>query len=98
MILDYLISYCFFGFGIYTIVFLVLKRYSSFKEKTVFLKFDNATLTTVIIVGIIYLLFWFFGVISFFVEANPEDIQNFQNRISGKYWYGYWFQPFSYVI
>jgi len=98
MILDYLISYCFFGFGIYTIVFLVLKRYSSFKEKTVFLKFDNAALTTVIIAGIIYLLLWIYHIIYFYQNANPEDIHNFQNRISGKYWYGYWFQPLSYVI
>ena len=98
MILDYLISYCFFGFGIYTIVFLILKRFPSFKEKTIFQKFDNAAITAVIIAGIIYLLLWIFGVISFFIEANPEDIQNFQNRISGKYWYGYWFQPISYVI
>ena len=98
MILNYLISYCFFGFGIYTLIFLVLKKFYFFKEKTFFQKFDNAAITIVIIAGLIYLLLWIFGVISFFIEANPEDIHNFQNRISGKYWYGYWFQPLSYVI
>ena len=93
-----MISYCFFGFGIYTIVFLVLKRFPFFKEKYIFQKFDNAAITTVIIAGIIYLLLWIYHIIYFYQNANPEDIHNFQNRISGEYWYGYWFQPLSYVI
>ena len=98
MILDNLISYCFFGFGIYTIFFLIFKRFIFFKGKIAFQKFDSAALTTIIICGIVYLLLWIFGLISFFLEANLEDINRFQNRISGKYCYGYWFQPLSYVI
>ena len=98
MILDNLVSYCFFGFGIYTFIFLVLKRFSSFKNKTAFQNFDKAAIITVIFAGIIYLLLWIYYLIYFYQNTNPEDVHNFQNRISGKYWYGYWFQPLSYVI
>jgi hypothetical protein len=88
----------FFGFGMYSFIWIILKRFSYFKAKKEFYKIDEAAITTIGIVGLLYLLVWIFQIILIFTDSDMETKTGLINRMFGKYAFGYWLQPLFYII
>lgn len=83
-----------FGFGVYSIIVLLIKSMFSESIKIKIEKFDNSACTFIPIIGLIYLLNWL-GIL-FFQFSTIEDsteIYQMKSRLFGLYWFGYWLQP-----
>jgi hypothetical protein len=83
-----------FGFGVYSIIILLIKPIFSDATKIKIEKFDNSACSIIPVMGLIYLLNWL--VTLFFRYNNLEDsveIYQLKSRLFGTYWLGYWLQP-----
>lgn len=85
------------GFGLYSIVFLLFRKFSDKKE---FLNnFDNTAVRFTIFAGIAYGILWLTGLILSFNQIDNEmDKIAFNQRLIGPYWYGYWLQPIFWLL
>lgn len=54
MTIYHFVQYCFFGFGVYNLAYIVLKKSKRLQEKIKFSEIDKAAITTVLICGAIY--------------------------------------------
>ncbi|MFG6688046.1 hypothetical protein ACGK9U_15835 [Mariniflexile sp. HNIBRBA6329] len=85
------------GFGLYSIVFFLFRRFSDKKE---FLNnFDNTAVRFTIFAGITYGILWLTGLfLSYNQIDNEMDKIAFNQRLTGPYWYGYWLQTLFWLL
>jgi len=91
----YLSDILFFGFAIYSFLFIVFKRFAFYKNNHVFPKIEKAAITVVVLAGLLFAAIWFF-----YMGKNllDKDRQSFVQRITGPYGFGYWLPPVLYLI
>ncbi len=85
------------GFGFYSILFFIFKLFSAKKEFII--KFDLSACQTVIYIGIIYAVLWLFGMLIFYFQIEDGiEKTDYLQRLTGKYWFGYWLQPLFWIL
>ena len=97
MNLYHLMQYCFFGFGIYNLFFLILSKIKPLQEKIKFKEIDQAATTTIIICGIIYLINWSFDWIIILNNRESENSKSIINRLNGPYGFAVYSQSLAYI-
>ncbi|VXB67302.1 conserved membrane hypothetical protein [Flavobacterium sp. 9AF] len=95
----YLITqWCFFGFGVYNLIYLLCKHVPFLKKKTNLLAIDKAATTTLIIAGIIYTLVFIKDWVLIFIHSESEENQHLFSRLKGPYGFSLYAQQLSYII
>jgi len=86
----HLIDLCLFaGYGLYTFVWIVVSLF--YRNNLLIKDIDKSANYIVAVSGLIYLMFWIAGLyISF---NDPEQSNNLQHRLSGRYAFGFWLPP-----
>lgn len=88
-----------FGFGVYSILFLISRPMLSEPKKSMMDKFDNSACLIAAFVGAIYLIG---GLASLIIENATVKMQiegfTMKGRLFGKYWIWYWIQPSFYLL
>lgn len=88
-----------FGFGVYSILFLIGRPMLSESKKPIMDKFDNSACLVAAFVGAIYLIG---GLTSLIIEYATLKMQvegfTMKDRLFGKYWIWYWIQPTFYLF
>lgn len=92
------IQWCFFGFGLYNLIYLILKSFAYFRRKIKFDKIDKAARYTIIFLGCLYMLIYVSNWIVIF--SNLDDVENAKmiSRLTGSYGYGLYVQHIYYFI
>lgn len=94
-----LIEAIFTGFGIYSLVYVLIPS-TRFKSKEVLFKnLDEIACITFSIGGLLFLGHWLFSI--YHAMAYPPadlDPSYLKNRMFGPHWYGYWLQPVLYLL
>lgn len=85
----------FIGFGLYSILYLIISQFIKNKTKINFL--DKIAINLVVFAGIIYFLGWIIGLYFTFQEISEEEKQSILNRMFGRYWFGFWLQPILWI-
>ena len=93
-----LMQYCFFGFGIYNLCYLILRKIKPLKDKIKFTAIDQAATKTVIICGLVYLIKWSLDWIFIFIHSDSENSINIFNRLNGPYGFAVYSQQLFYII
>ncbi|OOV25048.1 hypothetical protein BXU11_15980 [Flavobacterium sp. LM5] len=86
----------FIGFGLYSILYLIVSLFIKNKAKINFV--DKIATNLVVFAGIIYFTSWIIGIYFTFQEITEEEKQSVLNRMFGKYWFGYWLQPILWIF
>lgn len=86
----------FIGFGLYSLLYLIVLLFVKNKTKINFV--DKIATDLVVFAGIIYFVGWIIGIYFTFQEITEEEKQNILNRMFGKYWFGYWLQPILWIF
>ncbi len=88
-----------FGFGVYSILFLISRPMLFESKKHILDKFDNSACLVVVFVGAIYLIG---GLTSLIIEYATVKMQiegfTMKDRLFGKYWIWFWIQPTFYLF
>lgn len=88
-----------FGFGVYSIMFLIGRPMLSDSKKAIIVKFDNSACFVAALVGAFYLVG---GLTSVIVEYTTvkKQVEGFtmKDRLFGQYWIWYWIQPTFYLF
>ncbi|WP_286912661.1 hypothetical protein [Flavobacterium sp. UBA4197] len=84
----------FTAFGLFTLLYLILKI---FIKKPILNQIDEESNKFISLIGLIYLVIYIIGTIVELNLMNEEDKVLLLNRMFGKYWFGYWFQPLLWV-
>jgi molybdopterin-containing oxidoreductase family membrane subunit len=88
-----------FGFGVYSIIFLIVRPMLSDSKKAILDKFDNSACLVAAIVGAFYLAG---GLTSLIIEYTTvkKQVEGFtmKDRLFGQYWIWYWIQPTFYLF
>ncbi|MBU2062130.1 MAG: hypothetical protein KKH44_09830 [Bacteroidetes bacterium] len=86
-----------FGFGFYSIVFLIGRPILSESKKSIMDRFDNSACLVAAFIGALYLIG---GLTSLIIEYTTVKMQvegfTKKDKLFGKYWIWYWPQPFLY--
>lgn len=85
----------FIAFGLYTILYLLI---SIFIKNPTLLKIDEEAVQFISLTGIVYFIVWIIGICIFYTESNLEEQSNMINRMFGRYWFGFWFQPVLWFV
>jgi molybdopterin-containing oxidoreductase family membrane subunit len=80
----------FFAFGLYSILFLIVRI---FTKNEILLEIDKHAKKFISFVGLIFFVFWIVGIFTSYFENNADEQNRMLNRIFGKYWFGFWIQP-----
>ena len=82
----------------YTIVFYLLRVV--LKSKRALLNtFHNTTVQVIIFSGIVFAFFFFLRLYFAYTDAiDLETKDQILKRLTGKYWYGFWFQPIFFIV
>jgi len=65
------------------------------REKTFILNFDKSAVHLITSLGIIWIILWLIGIPLTYLGLESEiEKTNYIERLTGKYWYGIWIQPF----
>ncbi|MCW1147634.1 hypothetical protein [Flavobacterium lacisediminis] len=92
-----LMQYCFFGFGIYNLFFLVLRKIKALQDKVKFKEIDQAATLTIFFCGLIYLVNWSFDWLYIFINHDSENSKYIINRLNGPYGFSVYAQQLSYI-
>lgn len=92
-----ILSYLFFGFGLYNLIFLVLK-FTRFGKNNHFRAFDASALKTVIFLGLTYLFFYVYDTSMIFIDSDPTNKTAYLQRLNGPYAFALFAQQFLYII
>ncbi|PIA78150.1 hypothetical protein BFR04_07935 [Gaetbulibacter sp. 4G1] len=88
----------FFLYGVFSIVIVILFFLKRKKELSIN-KIDVIVTKVVCYLGILYFIMWLVGMfitlLGFDSEIRKEALID---RMFGEYWYGYWVQPFLWII
>lgn len=88
----------FFGFGIYTIIFLLIRPYLSEFKRLNLDKYDNSACSIIAVTGGLYLLIWIVDIIMQFQMTEEQyQVYMIRDKLSGPYWLSYWIQPFLFL-
>lgn len=98
MNLYYLSNSAFFGFAIYSLVFIICKYFSFYKKNIAFSKIDQAAISVVIVAGVVYASVWIYDLETILLHDNPSKRDRLLNRMTGIYAFGFWLQPLSYIL
>jgi hypothetical protein len=98
MNLYYLSNVVFFGFAIYSVLFLIFKHFSFYKKAAVFRKIEEAAITVVGFAGLLYASIWIYEIGSIFLGNDTENQEQLVRRMTGIYAFGYWLQPLLYIL
>lgn len=83
-----------FGFGIYSILFLIGRPLLSESKKSFFDKIDNSACIVSAIIGVLYLVGMLSNTLFEYLSIeDPVERYLMNDRLLGKYWIGYWIQP-----
>lgn len=96
MTIYHFIQYCFFGFGVYNLAYIVLKKSKRLQEKIKFSEIDKAAITTVLICGAIYLINWTYDWIIILNNRDSETSIAIFKRLNGPYGFSVYFQQVLY--
>lgn len=91
-------QYCFFGFGVYNLVYLFFKHTKVFKEKLNLPAIDKAATTTLIICGLLYLFNFVYDWTLIFINSESEHSQHLFQRFKGPYGFSLYAQQATYII
>ncbi|NHN27588.1 hypothetical protein FIA58_018055 [Flavobacterium jejuense] len=93
-----LTQYCFFGFGVYNLVYLFCKHSKKIQEKINLTAIDKATTTTLILCGLIYLINFVYDWSLIFINSDSENSQHLFQRFKGPYGFSLYAQQATYII
>ncbi|WP_395047044.1 hypothetical protein [Flavobacterium sp.] len=86
----------FIGFGLYSLLYLIVSLFIKNKTKINFV--DKIAADLVVFAGIIFFVSWIIGLYFTFQEITEEEKHSILNRMFGKYWFGYWLQPILWIF
>lgn len=94
--LDILRYHIFIGFGLYSILFFIFKRWATIEELTA--EFDQMACKFIIYAGLLYGLLWVsLTSLSYFQIQDEIERSVFLSRFTGPLWYGFVLQPIYYI-
>ena len=88
----------FFGFAVYSFLYIIVKWFAFYKKNDAFKKIEAATISVVWITGLIYLAVFLYELSTVLLGTDIEQKERFLERLSGPYSFGLWFHPLGYVI
>lgn len=92
------VSAILFGFGFYTILYILFRSLLTVTQKETINNFDNSACLVAAIIGVTYFTG---GIVSLITEYLTVKLQvegfTMKDRIFGKYWLWYWHQPLFYI-
>lgn len=91
-------QYCFFGFGVYNLVYLIGKHSKKLQEKINLPAIDKAATTTLILCGLLYLINFIYDWTLIFINADSENSQHLFQRLKGPYGFSLYAQQATYII
>ncbi|NJM80553.1 MAG: hypothetical protein HC854_14765 [Flavobacterium sp.] len=98
MIIYNITQYCFFGFGVYNLTYLLLKHTKVFKDKIKLATIDKAATTTLILCGLLYLFNFVYDWTLIFINSESENSQHLFQRLNGPYGFSLYAQQATYII
>jgi hypothetical protein len=93
--LDFIIRDFFTAFGLFTILYLFL---SLFIKNPFLNQIDEEATKFISFIGILYLILFFTGTLIELNILTGEEKSYLLHRMFGKYWFGFWMQPFLWVL
>lgn len=90
------IQWCFFGFGLYNLIYLILKSFAYLRKKINFKTIDKAARYTLLILACIYILTYILNWVVIFSNPNNVDNAKIISRLTGRYSYGLYAQQIYY--
>lgn len=85
------------GFGLYSILFFIIKLF--IEKKEFIIQFDENACKIAIYSGIIFAILWLIGMYSYYFSLTDElEKTSYVQRLTGKYWFGYWLQPLFWIL
>lgn len=93
-----LTQYCFFGFGVYNLVYLICKHSKKLQEKINLPAIDKAATTTLVLCGLLYLINFTYDWALIFINADSENSQHLFQRFKGPYGFSLYAQQATYII
>jgi hypothetical protein len=94
----YLSHVAFFGFAVYSVCFIVFKRFQFYKKNTVYTKIDQAAITVVGLAGLLYASIWVYEISAILIGADASHKNQLLCRMTSKYAIGFWLQPLTYIF
>ncbi|MBF02802.1 MAG: hypothetical protein CMP76_05850 [Flavobacterium sp.] len=91
-------QWCFFGFGVYNLIYLLWKHISYLKNKINLQAIDKAATATLILAGSIYTLTFVTDWIFIFIHSESEESQQLFSRLNGPYGFSLYAQQLTYVF
>lgn len=92
-----ILSHLFFGFGLYNLMYLILK-FTPFGKKAFYKTFDNSAVKTVIFLGFLFFIWYSFDMLILFTDADSTGKKDFLERLNGPYGFSLFAQQFLYII
>ena len=94
--LDILRHHIFIGFGLYSILFFIFKRWARLEKLAS--EFDQMACKFIIYAGLLYGLLWVsLTSLSYFEIQDEIERSVFLSRFTGPLWYGFVFEPIYYI-
>lgn len=85
------------GFGLYSILFFIIRFFS--KQKKLLNDFDVSACRLMVYAGIVFGVLWMAEILISYYELNNEiEKSAFQQRLFGVYWFGFWLQPLFWIF
>jgi hypothetical protein len=93
----YLIKVFFGGFAVCSVIFVLLSLL--LKKNSWIYRFDEISVKFITTIGLIYVFFWLISDILVFCSFFGDETRTTViNRMTGKYWYGYWMQGLTWIL
>jgi hypothetical protein len=94
----YLSNVAFFGFAVYSVFFIVFKRFPFYKKNTAYSKIDQAAITVVGLAGLLYASIWIYEISTILMGDDASHKNQLLSRMTSKYAIGFWLQPLTYIF
>jgi hypothetical protein len=85
----------FIAFGLYSILYVIT---SLFTKSSVLKIIDEYASKVIVHVSVIFFLVWIILILSTYSQSTEEDRAGMIQRMFGKYWFGFWFQPILWLL
>ncbi|NMH29309.1 hypothetical protein [Flavobacterium silvaticum] len=85
----------FLAYGLYSLLYLACRI---FITNPILEKIDVESTKLISLIGIVYGVLWLIGLGIILTSSAEQDLYDVKNRIFGKYWFGYWIQPFLWIL
>jgi hypothetical protein len=94
---QFIIIEIFQAFGLYTCLYVLLRIFGV--NKPILKTFDEVAVKIVVVSGVIFAIAWGISIILTLTGFFGEEIRSLvSRRMVGRYWFGYWLQPATYVL